>query len=362
MVSKLREDNVSHEQLLLDPNNYRFQDDPDFVWADEKRFHEPGVQERAFRKLRGNGLLQLKNSIITNGFLPVERLVVRPYLSSNDLFVVIEGNRRLAALRWIAEDEKAGVSIPGPIIASLKNVPVIVVEDADADPIFQTALMGVRHVSGIKDWGGYQRAKVIVQLRDEHGLESSEIADRLGISTHEVNRRYRALKALQQMQDDENFGEHSRPDMYPLFHEALSQPAVREWLSWDDTNALFTEEQELEHFYELITPTELEDTGYRRDPKIPTRSEVRELRDILTNLEAKRILLDPSHSFIEAVSIAKREELSRAWAPQVSATIGALQSIGFLELENLSDEDKIELIRLKDLIEKLLETREKLRS
>ena len=42
-MSKVHEDTRSYKQLLLDPNNYRFQDDPDFVYADEKRFHQSGV-------------------------------------------------------------------------------------------------------------------------------------------------------------------------------------------------------------------------------------------------------------------------------------------------------------------------------
>ena len=76
---------LSYEKLLLDPNNYRYQDSPDFVYADERRLHEAGVQKKAFRRLKDEGsLVQLKNSLITNGFIPVERLVVRPYAHADD--------------------------------------------------------------------------------------------------------------------------------------------------------------------------------------------------------------------------------------------------------------------------------------
>ena len=71
----LAEKLLVYKTLLLDPNNYRFQDSTDFVWADETRFHEKTVPDRAYRRLRDDGLLQLKNSILTNGLLPVERLV-----------------------------------------------------------------------------------------------------------------------------------------------------------------------------------------------------------------------------------------------------------------------------------------------
>jgi hypothetical protein len=74
--------------------------------------------------------------------------------------------------------------------------------------------MGVRHVSGIDQWGGYQRAKLVVELRDDFKLEAGEVAERLGMSTHEVNRRYRAFKALQQMLQDEEYLDFAKPEMY----------------------------------------------------------------------------------------------------------------------------------------------------
>ena len=49
--------------------------------------------------------------------------------------------------------------------------------------------MGIRHVGGIKQWGGYQRAKLIADLRDEHDLEPGDIAEKLALSVVEVNRR-----------------------------------------------------------------------------------------------------------------------------------------------------------------------------
>ena len=212
---------LSLDALLLDPNNYRFQDDPEFVTAAESRFHEETVQDSAYQRLHDNGLVQLKKSIVKNGYLPVERVIVRPYASDTTKYVVIEGNRRVAALRWIRRDHEAGVDIPNEVLATLGGVPAIVVPSSDDDPAFAEALMGVRHVSGIKQWGGYQRAKLVAVLRDDRGLESGEIADRLGMTVQEVNRRYKAFRALQQMQGHETFAEASRPEMYPIFHEAL---------------------------------------------------------------------------------------------------------------------------------------------
>jgi hypothetical protein len=53
-MALVTEDEVSLEQLLLDPNNYRFQDTDDFVRAEEHRFHEESVQLRTYNPLGQN--------------------------------------------------------------------------------------------------------------------------------------------------------------------------------------------------------------------------------------------------------------------------------------------------------------------
>ena len=353
-------------QLLLDPNNFRFQDGSDFVRVDPKRFAEATVQERATKRIRSEGLGELKNSIISNGFLAVERLVVRSYVKREnepELFVVLEGNRRLAALQWIEQDYEAGADIPAEVINVLQAVPVIVIESDDDEGMY-LALMGIRHVGGIRQWGGYQRAKLVAELRDLHQYDTTEVADRLGMTKHEVNRRYRALKALQQMENDEEFADYANSTMYPLFHEAVSLPAVRSWLGWNDVTFQFDDEEQLHQFYSLLVPNENDDEGEGGDlrdaPKITTYSQVRELRVILTNSDAKHFLLNPDHTFSEALAIAKAEELSKTWKSQVTEAIGALSSMTVLDLEGLDAEGKDVIVRVRDVADRMLTTYGKL--
>lgn len=357
----IREEKLGHAQLLFDPNNYRFHELTDFVLAAKDRFHEDTVQQRAYLRLKGDeGLISLKNSIVRNGYLSVEKIIVRPYETEPDKYLVIEGNRRLAAIRWIIEDYNAGVSISPSLIESFNSLPVLVVDgEGEEIELFQIALMGIRHVSGIKQWGGYQRAKLIAELRGKYHLDAGEVAERLGMSTQEVNRRYRAYKALDQMREDEEYGAYAGPELYPVFHEAVSLPAVRDWLGWSEEDTRFTNEEELIQFYSLIAPTTSEE-GIRREPKITTYSQVRELRYILPKSEAKRLLIDPERSFLDALTVAKREELSRTWVSYVSAAKNSLENISLRELENLSDEDRSLLADLRDLIDKLLQKYQKL--
>lgn len=356
---QIRDEGIPIEGLLLDPNNYRFHDDPDFAEAAENRFHEQGVQDRAYRRLRDSGLPQLKNSILRNGFLSVERVVVREYSHASGKYLVVDGNRRVAALRWIREDHEAGIEIPAQVMGAVSAIPCAVLESSAEDPAFAEALMGVRHVSGIKEWGGYQRAKLVAVLRDGRRLESSDIAERLGMTTQEVNRRYRAYKALQQMLEDENYGELAEPSMYPIFHEAVSLPAVKDWLGWDESSAHFSNIDTLEQFYELIVPHETED-GHSSDAKMTTYSQVRDLRDILPNAEARRVLFDGARTFLDALTVAKRDELSRTWKAEVASAIAALQGISVLDVKQLSKEDLEEIEKIREVAGELLENYRKL--
>ena len=214
--------------------------------------------------------------------------------------------------------------------------------------------MGVRHVGGIKEWGGYQRAKLIVDLKDQHGLESTEIADRLGLSLQEVSRRYRAFKALQQMEQNEDYSEYTDPSKYPLFHEAMSLPVVRSWLGWNELTLKFDNLEAEEQFYQLITPRLDEETGRRPEPKLRTYSDVRELKRILPNSEAKALLLDDTRSFLDALTISRKDEISKKWKSEVSEAAAALQKIGALEVKNLTVEDVASIENLKEMAEQVL--------
>lgn len=339
--------------LLLDPNNFRFQDSPDFQFAAENRFHEQSVQDATFARLREReNLRDLKRSIMRNGYMPVEQIVTRPYDSVPGKYLVIEGNRRTAAVRWILQDYDSGIPVPQTVLASLQKLPTYFAEDATTDQAFRASLMGIRHVSGIKEWGGYQRARLIIMMRDDLGLEASEVAERLALTTHEVNRRYKALKTLQQLENDEDYGEHATASMYPIFHEAVSLPIVRDWLGWNEDSVAF-EGRERRRFYGLITPSR-DDSGEYQDPKLANRSQVRELRNILSNREAKRILLDPDGSLQRAIAVAHQDELARSWRGDVNSAAVALHNMEIAQVKSLTADDLDLLAHLSDLVSERL--------
>lgn len=353
---------LSLNQLLIDPDNFRFLDEPNYRKIDPKRYHQASVQKKAEELLRGpreESIIPLKNSIRTNGYIPFELLFVKKYEHADDLYVVVEGNRRVAAMRWIVEDYEAGVDVPGPIMESFNKLPAVLIDPTNAENQRDTQIvMGIRHVSGTVPWGAYQQAKLVAELVDNAGMNIQEAAERIGMDSREAARRRRALRALVQMQENEEYGPYVRPELYVLFHEAVTWSATKDWLEWDDETLRFKNEENLRHFYDLVIGY-VDENDHRIQPKVQTHQDVRDLRKILPKEEAKSILLDPSKSLADALAAAQRGEQSN-WKIQVSAAISSLQTLRVADLKQMVEEEEKLLHQLKDLIESLMGDRQTL--
>lgn len=345
---------LSLEQLLLDPNNFRFQGEPGHMMVAERRYAESTVQKAAHDRHVRDGILDLRASIIENGYLPVDRIVVKPYGDSSDelqRYVVIEGNRRTATLILLQSEHTAGVEIPDNVQETFNAVPCV--ELTGNDPGAELAIMGVRHVGGIKEWGGYQGARIVWLLKHDAGVPTSEVAAKLGLSAQEVNRRYRAYRAVEQMRVDDEFGEFASSEQYALFHEAIAAKPVREHFGWDTAEASFTDQEKIQDFYRLICPFE-DDEGSTRPAKIRSYTEVRSLKGVVTNFDATASLEDLHEPLANALAIANEEQERHSWKQKVSATTKALGKIGLDDLESLSTGDIEALNDLREKIQKLI--------
>lgn len=319
--------------LLLDPNNFRFKDPKKTIKVAEDRFGEDGVQSAAIRNIQDDGVDELKSSIIKNGFVPIERIIVRslgtPVPSTADAddgdesadatakYVVVEGNRRTTALKQLQQENTQGAPLEISLVEIFAGVPVLVVEDATDEDLL--AIMGIRHVGGPKEWGGYQSALLVYQLRAESGYDARETAARLGLATQEVNRRYKSFCALKQMMDNDEFGNFVTPELYPVFQEAFSLAAVKKWLGWSEATLNFTNAEELEYFYSWVS----QPVG---TPKISGYSAVRHLRKIIDAPEALAALKEDG-SVEEALAIADSEAKARRWRPNAQAALKSLKDM-----------------------------------
>jgi hypothetical protein len=162
------------------------------------------------------------------------------------------------------------------------------------------------------------------------------------------------------MERDEEFGGVAQREMYPLFHEAVSQPLLREWLGWNDKTFQFENADNRNWFYELLSPTEGDDGD--SPARVTTSAQVRVLKDILASDEARAVLKDPARSFEDAHRIAVAEELVENWPSELAEAVRALDSIPALALQSL-DQDRLGLIqKIRDKADGLLKAHSRLQS
>jgi len=254
--------------LLLHPNNYRFIDNPDFKRRMKRSFHRPSVQEATLRLLeRGHSyqLKALRNSILSNGYVPMERIIVVQYGLDDSR------DAREGVISLSPDQMKSFQKIPCAILETEK----ISVTDAER------VIMGIRHIAGPREWGAYQQAQLVYELVEEQGKDFSTIAEHLGLSKVEVGRRYRAMKALRTMEEDDEYSDAAKMDFYRLFHELVSSPTVRERFGWSHNENCFEDQEKAREFFELIAPQDPD-----KEPKLRTYSDVRKLKIIIGNRES----------------------------------------------------------------------------
>ncbi len=268
---ELTEQTISIDSLYLDPNNPRFWDQQSRRQIPDTRATEETIQRRVEQSIRRHDIEELQFSILRNGFLPLDRIVVRPLESHDDKFVVVEGNRRLAALKLLRERIREGLvaeeNISEEYLSNLldqtKELSVLVYNGSysnDISWIFQ----GIRHIGGIRQWEPAQRAKLVADQFDNGSSTFTETGQKFGLSARAVGRLYRSYKALEQMRADDEYGKKARNNYFSLFEEAYRNADVRKWLNWDEEEYHFQHLENLRMFYAWICQDEEDEPEQRR--------------------------------------------------------------------------------------------------
>ena len=143
-------DRVSPDLLEFDPDNPRFGGGAAQKTQDEiadMLLKEPHLAS------------QLVDSLVENGFIDYEPVVVRKKSASSDKFVVIEGNRRLAAVRYLRQHLQDYPERKNDI----DKVPVLVFQTRRTaeEKKHVRAYLGVRHLLGIREWPPLSKAQFL---------------------------------------------------------------------------------------------------------------------------------------------------------------------------------------------------------
>ncbi len=356
LASALTPKSIKLDDLLLDPNNPRFSElGEEINPIPELRFNEEKVQEKTFAKMKDPifGASELRDTIKTLGFLPMDRIVVRKWKGVTEKYVVIEGNRRVSALKWLISLNDAGKeTFSEQQINNFTHLECLVLDDDIAPEMAHLILPGLRHISGIKEWGPYQKAKVVVALRNS-GMSPQEAAQSLGLHIRPANRAYRCFMALEQMRKSEEYGEFATPKLYTYFDEALNKAPIRTWLGWNDTTNQFEQNERLLEFYSWIVPSE------DNELKLPETSNVRDLGKIIEDDNAMQIFRSPHGTLLRA--LAKYEvDHPEEWSPKISAANSALKSLTPNKLRTMEEAALQAIQELSETIQQVLKDRDAL--
>ncbi|MCC6393404.1 MAG: ParB N-terminal domain-containing protein [Bryobacterales bacterium] len=144
-------------------------------------------------------------SIAYSGYFDHEPLFVEP--TSKGKYIVIEGNRRFAAVKLLVDaslrQKVKATKLPAiskQRHGDLQTLPVIVTTRKDS-----WRYLGFKHVNGPATWGSYAKAQYIAHVHNDYGIPLSDIAQQIGDYNSTVLRWYRGLMIVEQAEEAKVF-------------------------------------------------------------------------------------------------------------------------------------------------------------
>ena len=290
---------------------------------------------------------ELLQSISSNGYLDIEPLVAMQDAESDKL-VVLEGNRRLAALRLLSNPElveeirkKQGFSIKIPPVKeplrdTFEEVSVYCVgsrEDA-------RSFIGFKHVNGPTKWDSYAKARFAAEwYKQPKEGDLSKIAKAIGDGHETIKRMVSAIYVLDQAKKNELFDIDDRftPKLnFSHFYTALSRAPYMKYLGLDSKWGRYDPEPDPVSSDKLYNLKQLLlwIYGSKQDgiqPVIRTQNpDIKRLGEVLENAEGLHILetssdLDRAHAATEPVDRRFIDSLFRARSA-INGTVASLRA------------------------------------
>jgi hypothetical protein len=184
------------------------------------------------------GVEEIVLSIKASGFFDNEPLIA---IRENKKNVVIEGNRRLAAVKCILHPEYADsigfnknlLTVTAEVKATLKEIPVIFVAERKEAWKF----IGFKHINGPAKWGSYAKAQYISQIKNDFGISLEEIASQIGDTNKTVQKLYQGLQVIEQAESLNKFDRSDiiAPRLYfSHLYTGLNYEGFKDFLSLKD--------------------------------------------------------------------------------------------------------------------------------
>ncbi|GEM66249.1 hypothetical protein SF1_42310 [Sphingobacterium faecium NBRC 15299] len=338
------------DRLILDPNNYRFIDRQDYKLVNDEEAADNRVQQRTLNFILGknqSNVQDLISSFRTNGFLDIDQIQVK---ALGDKYLVLEGNRRIATLKYLWEEYKSGGDVGNLEESDFKIVHLV--EMSDEDPVQHLITMGLHHISGKKRWSAVNEAQLINDLIERFSLHEEEVCDKLGINKHKLRRSRRTLSFIEQYKRSD-YGDQFEPNMFTIFETAIATSSLKNWVGWDDTAYFARNEGNVERFFKWISKEEeydLDEDGNERsniiEPIITQYRQVKEISAFINDENAVK-KMEESRSIIEGYtySDAISENRLKSALSKISSEIQV--AFNFSDHLNIDEYEEIEKLKIK---------------
>ena len=178
----------------------------------------------------------IADSIRKHGYFQAEPLIAMPAESGGG-WTVLEGNRRLAALKGLADKARrqAYADRRWRQVTAAPKLP-------EAYPVFVVPnrakvapLLGFRHITGIAPWEPYAQARYVAQLVDEEERKLDEIPELIGRNASEVRSYYRNYWIVEQARDKLKIPDIERVlEEFGVWTRAMSNPTLRAYIDAPD--------------------------------------------------------------------------------------------------------------------------------
>ncbi|WP_271785355.1 AAA family ATPase [Aquimarina algiphila] len=343
------------DRLLLDPNNYRFIDKPEYKEVPENELDDSRVQQRTLNFLLGKNNANIKDlisSFTTNGFLDIDQIQVK---AVGEKFLVIEGNRRVATLKYLFNEFKLGNDVGKLKESDFKSMNLV--EIVDEDPVQHLVSMGLHHISGKKRWNAVNEVQLINDLITKHNKSEDYICDALGISKVKLRRGIRTLNLIQ-MYKDSDYGDQFESSMYTIFESVIASPDIRNWLDWDNNIYTVGNQTNLERLFNWVSETEEIETdadgNERTSKQEPIISQYRQIRDLSQFINDPQAIkrMEDSRNITEGYAYS--DVIGENRLKNALTNIKSEVQAAFNFSEHLTQEDYIEVEKLRSKLDRLI--------
>jgi len=229
---------LSFELLEFDRANPRLMTGDDWSVSDDVAIIS------AYREIAA--LDELVLSIATNDYLPLEPLIIHG--PDGGPFTVLEGNRRLAAMKLLSSPllaKACKVSVPSPVPQSVLDSFAEVLVYRVADPRDAEAFIGFKHINGPQRWDAYAKARFVAgwyKRKKALGVSIADVAKQTGDTNDTVRSYIGSILVLDQaeaagqfeIKDRFNKGRFAFSHLYTAFDRPEYRSFLGLDLGWND--------------------------------------------------------------------------------------------------------------------------------